>query len=457
MVMNTSAGILFLDVKGYSDLDYKQLRDYHKNIYKALSEIVEKGEKGEPYVYKKTWGDGLVLAHKDMYKLATVALEIRDYFRDRKFEQNSDGALSGRELLCRIAIHYAEFDTIDDPIDKTKSCFGDAVILPARIEPVTEPGHVWATNLATHYIYNKQKNYGLSQISWLYKGLTPLAKRFGEHHIWEILKVGEKDANGNKGTQEEPNVPATTKKVSTGTASEPYKPITNDEGKRVEALTGKDPIVDNISICSRDRSIDECPAKARTVLAISEMERNGQSASEETQIAHWIHEIYGSTEHIVNCLDSTQKKVRWKDIWTLKENIKRLFECFKEFVRDKTWPDTYDWPASFLSWRLKTLNKKDAEEISKIFIDFGRKFLKFIEDNYIEPKNAPKFKPDDITNEIDECLRYLLGKEAEQRLGTIKRISRGAFDSFDRLLFAKHIEDLTVGLSSYTDVAEVWL
>ncbi len=225
--MGTSAGILFLDVKGYSNLKYQQLRDYHKNIYKALSVIIKKGERGEkgregqPYVYKKTWGDGIVLAHRDMYKLATVALEIRDYFNDRKYEQDSDGALTAIQLLCRIAIHYAEFETIDDPIDGTKSCFGDAIILPARIEPVTEPGHVWATNMATHYIYNKQKDYELSQISWVYKGQIQLAKRFGENYIWEILRVYEKVANDNEGTQDEPIVPSAPKVSPPHPAVEP--------------------------------------------------------------------------------------------------------------------------------------------------------------------------------------------------------------------------------------------
>ena len=40
--MSEAAGILFLDVKGYSKLEYQQLRAFHTNICKALADIIKK-------------------------------------------------------------------------------------------------------------------------------------------------------------------------------------------------------------------------------------------------------------------------------------------------------------------------------------------------------------------------------------------------------------------------------
>lgn len=465
--MGTSAGIMFLDVKGYSKLEYQGLKDFHTNICQALSEIIKKCEQDEPYIYRKTWGDGIVLAHYDLYKLSRVALDIRDYFNNRKYEENSDGALNGKELRCRIAIHYADFEAVKDPIDGSQSCFGKGIILPARIEPITESGHVWATTTATRLIWQKQNNYDQSQVSWIYKGKIPLAKEFGLNDVWEILRVGGKDDNDHEGTQEEPTIPQNANTSAPLPESEEYHPLTKTEAIRIQALTGKDPQAENISICSRDRSVDKCPGKGRSILAISEMERNSQSATEETQVAYWIHEIHKSSKRIVDFFNGAEKDLQYTHIYDLKENITKLFKCFDEFERDNTWPDYYDWPASFLIWRIKEeLGANKSEETVKGVFVFAKTFQQFIEEKYINPNDSPNFKPSDINIKIQECIRHLcdytenlniqIGPLSKKRLCTVKTITRKVFNIFDRFRFAQHLENLTNDLASINKVAEVW-
>jgi len=189
--MNTSyieAGILFFDVHGYSKLNEIQLQAFHEKVWPWLFDLIE-SEKSD-YLYKNTWGDGIVLLHQDAEILADVALSLRDYFNHRKYTDVD--VLYKLDLRSRIAIHKAEFLPVKDPFQNREGFFGLEIVRGARIEPIIPPGRVWATDELVKAIKDRQSRRGqLARFNFTLKGELPLAKAFGTEIIWEITHAGE--------------------------------------------------------------------------------------------------------------------------------------------------------------------------------------------------------------------------------------------------------------------------
>jgi class 3 adenylate cyclase len=468
--VSVNAGVLFFDVKGYSELEHHELQRFHTDVCQKLSQIIFTDvSKYGPYLYKKTWGDGVVLVHTDMYHLAKVALGLRDYFNKAEYRTDAGGILNKYRLQCRTALHFGQFETVNDPIDETTNCFGKGIMLPARLEPVTQAGRVWATQGAIQHLYDAHKAFKFDQLCWSYMGHVSLAKHFDDIDVWEILSVDAFDIHGKRGNQDPPTPPPLSAPDLRPPASpepEPYHPIDADEARRIHALTGRDPVSENISVCSRNRDVEDCPGKARSVLAISELERNTQSATEEAQVARWIHEIHAAARLIVDHLNSRADTLQYTDLWVLNRNIDDLLSFFSKHRHDSTWPDAQDWPAGFLIWRLKTADPDNAEKICESFLTTAKVFSQYFNASYVEGEGPaapgsiqlPRQIVDSVhlMREYGALIDVWFNKVGERRLHAIKSIVESAFVGFDRFLLAtKHVKHLTDRLRSDSDLSGV--
>jgi class 3 adenylate cyclase len=175
------AAILFSDVAGYSKLTEPQLRDYLKVILPDIAALISNHR--ESLIELNTWGDAVVAVSADPYVLARMALELRDFFRNRNWAD--DHLPTG--LSSRVALHAGVVFTGDDPIRQVSGLVGTQVNLAARIEPITTPGEVWVTEQ-----FMKQIDTA-SDITLAFDDLgeRPLAKKFGSAKLFRLRRQHE--------------------------------------------------------------------------------------------------------------------------------------------------------------------------------------------------------------------------------------------------------------------------
>lgn len=129
--------VMFADIKGYSKLTEYQLRAFGETVLPRIADVVHKVNA----VHVNTWGDAIVCATRTTAVAARLALQLRDLFANTNWEENH----LPNTLALRCSLHVGVMFVGDDPILKRPGVLGTQVTRGARIEPITEPGQVFAT------------------------------------------------------------------------------------------------------------------------------------------------------------------------------------------------------------------------------------------------------------------------------------------------------------------------
>ena len=179
--------LLFLDVKGYSNL--RSDHQYEIFFEAVLSGMSGKIQQYEP-IYANSWGDAILAVFDGHIKAAQCALDIRDYFRHTNWEALG---LGDPPLVPRIALHAGSVFFGPDPIQGRDGIAGHNVNLTSRIEPVTPPGEVWASEAFTIPLREEllaEKNQTIRVIP---VGSTELAKQWGTRELFCIRRDYDTD------------------------------------------------------------------------------------------------------------------------------------------------------------------------------------------------------------------------------------------------------------------------
>ena len=120
-------------------------------------------------IARNTWGDGLYFVFSDVDLAGKFALELAHLVASTKWEEKG----LRRGLNLRIALHAGPVYEFDDPITGNRSYSGTDVSRAARIEPITPPSQVYASD-AFAALAAARKADGFTCD---YVGQTPLAKR----------------------------------------------------------------------------------------------------------------------------------------------------------------------------------------------------------------------------------------------------------------------------------------
>jgi len=144
-----NVGILFSDVQNFSKLTKDQAKVFGEEVLPSLGLKIQAYRRS--LIDLNTWGDSIFATSEDAMQLTRMAMEIRDFF----LRPASNHDLLGI-LKIRIALDFGLVDIGANPITKTKrACRGPRLSLPARLEPVTPPNTVFATeDLARHLAGN---------------------------------------------------------------------------------------------------------------------------------------------------------------------------------------------------------------------------------------------------------------------------------------------------------------
>jgi class 3 adenylate cyclase len=161
--------MLFGDVKGYSNLTDVELLQFARQYERRVAEVLARFP-GE-ILSRRTAGDGIFLVFADMGVAADVALALRDMVAGTRWDECGLPA----QLGIRIALDAGPVYGYRDPITERPDVCGLYVNRAARIEPITPPNQVYASEAfaALHVATCREP------LRFEYVGQTQLPKGFG--------------------------------------------------------------------------------------------------------------------------------------------------------------------------------------------------------------------------------------------------------------------------------------
>lgn len=177
--------MLFADVVGYSKLPEQDTPGYYKFLERVAGEVAPHAEAG---AVVNTWGDAIFVAMQDAKKVADYAFALQHIIRDTDWTTQDITA----NLDVRIGLHAGPVYFADrDPVTGNTNLYGAHVNRAARIEPITLPGHIFASEqfislLAAEAAEQPELR---ERYAFEYVGTKPLAKRFGSQPLYHLRRA----------------------------------------------------------------------------------------------------------------------------------------------------------------------------------------------------------------------------------------------------------------------------
>ena len=170
--------ILFADAVGFSRLTEDQIPRFIRHYLGAIAQLSRKFREG--IIAKNTWGDGLYLIFSDVGLAGKFALDLADLVTSMRWTEEG---LPG-ELSLRIALHAGPVYEFRDPITGNRTYGGSHVNRAARIEPITPPGQVYASEAFAALSAVRCPDSFVCE----YVGQTPLAKSYGTFPAYHVRR-----------------------------------------------------------------------------------------------------------------------------------------------------------------------------------------------------------------------------------------------------------------------------
>jgi class 3 adenylate cyclase len=168
--------LLFADFSGFSRVHDAAAPLFQESFWKIAAGQIE-ASAVQPLM-ASTWGDALYAVFESTRDGAEFALR----FLDRMLEVDWIALGLVEASPIRIALHAGPVFRGFDPIMGRDNYFGSSVTKAARIEPVTPPGMVYASEaFAATLSITARDQYALE-----YVGRVPLAKGYGESRIYRL-------------------------------------------------------------------------------------------------------------------------------------------------------------------------------------------------------------------------------------------------------------------------------
>lgn len=173
--------ILFADAADFSALSESEFPNFVQNFLGDIAALVT--ESSEPPVIKNTWGDGLYLVFSDVGNAGRFALALRDWAAQADWV----GKGLTQPLRLRIGLHAGPAYAFTDPVTGQPNYIGTHVSRAARIEPITPPGQVYASQaFAALAAAEAVRDFACDYI-----GRTPLGKGHGVFPTYCVRRRGQ--------------------------------------------------------------------------------------------------------------------------------------------------------------------------------------------------------------------------------------------------------------------------
>jgi class 3 adenylate cyclase len=161
--------ILFADAVGFSKLSEAEVPLFVEHFLGRIAAV--SARYGHTILARNTWGDGLYFVFSESAAAGEFGLELA------RLVAGTDWIGHGlrTSLNLRIGLHAGPAYEFDDPITGSRTYGGTHVSRAARIEPITPPGQVYASESFAAV----SAADGVKTFTCEYVGQTPLAKDYG--------------------------------------------------------------------------------------------------------------------------------------------------------------------------------------------------------------------------------------------------------------------------------------
>lgn len=172
--------LLFGDIKGFTQLREDQLPAFQQHVMGSFARVLDQHR--DHIQYRNTWGDALYVVFEDVSSAATCGAQLQQALRQLPLaELNLPQALA-----LRIGMHYGPVYQGRDEVLRQAMCYGTEVSRAARIEPITPPGEIYATEaFAAALAFDAGDSFCAD-----YVGRVQTAKNYGEFRMYHIRASG---------------------------------------------------------------------------------------------------------------------------------------------------------------------------------------------------------------------------------------------------------------------------
>jgi hypothetical protein len=171
--------LLFADIVGYGRLSDALVPRVQLRFWDIVARVLASSR--TPPRFANTWGDGLYVVLDEPRDGAELALGLAAAMED--------GAWTGCGIegtgAIRVALHAGPVFRGLDPVVGRENYFGASVTRAARIEPITPPGTVYATESFAASLASQ----GAADYAVEYVGLMELAKGCGEARLYRVSRA----------------------------------------------------------------------------------------------------------------------------------------------------------------------------------------------------------------------------------------------------------------------------
>jgi class 3 adenylate cyclase len=172
-------GLLFADAVGFSKLREDQIPVFVESFLGAVARLLKRTS--HTPVLKNTWGDGLYFVFENVTDAGLFALELCEVVSSQNWAELG----LPESLALRIGLHAGPVYACFDPVLEQRNYVGTHVSRAARIEPITPPGQVYASESFSALAAAE----GAGLIRCEYVGQTPQAKGYGTFPTYVVRRA----------------------------------------------------------------------------------------------------------------------------------------------------------------------------------------------------------------------------------------------------------------------------
>jgi class 3 adenylate cyclase len=171
--------LLFADAVGFSKLEEHQVPKFVKHFLGPIAELLEKP--GRAPIVRNTWGDAVYFVFNDVRAAGLLALDMCELIAGTNWQPVG----LPERMSLRIGLHSGPAYPTVDPIIQQFSYTGVQVSRAARIEPITPPGIVYASQEFAALA----QAVGVTEFACDYVGQTSLAKHYGAFPTYRVRRL----------------------------------------------------------------------------------------------------------------------------------------------------------------------------------------------------------------------------------------------------------------------------
>ena len=146
------------------------------NLLKNIKDLIKPYDQHIEVI--NTWGDAIILCHPEAESIFHMASGIKNMFAD-KDARNFD---LPEGLNIRIALHSGPAFFATDPLTGEPNVYGTSINRAARMEPVTIPGSIYASDQFAACLKLSSKE----DLEFNHVGIIELPKGFGKQEVYQI-------------------------------------------------------------------------------------------------------------------------------------------------------------------------------------------------------------------------------------------------------------------------------